>query len=171
MLIAFGGLPGAGKSTLARALAFETGAVWLRIDSVEQALRDSGDPGGDMGPAGYMAAAAVAGDNLRLGRCVVADSVNPLPVTRGLWAGAAEAAGVRLLEIEIACSDPAEHRARVETRVTDIPGHDLPDWEAVVTRDYAPWPGAVRIDTSGRDVSACLGEILALPPLRDLMSG
>lgn len=30
----FGGLPGTGKSTLARQLAERTGAVWLRVDEV-----------------------------------------------------------------------------------------------------------------------------------------
>lgn len=38
MLLIFGGLPGTGKSTIARLLAARLGAVWLRIDSIEQAL-------------------------------------------------------------------------------------------------------------------------------------
>jgi predicted kinase len=41
MLIIFGGLPGTGKTTIARALAHQIGAVHLRIDSIEQAIRDS----------------------------------------------------------------------------------------------------------------------------------
>ncbi len=40
MLIALGGLPGTGKTTIARELARQLGAVHLRIDSIEQALRD-----------------------------------------------------------------------------------------------------------------------------------
>jgi predicted kinase len=42
MLIVFAGLPASGKSSIARALAQEIGAVWLRIDSIEQAIRESG---------------------------------------------------------------------------------------------------------------------------------
>ena len=42
MLIALGGLPGAGKTAIARELAREIGAMYLRIDSIEQAIRDSG---------------------------------------------------------------------------------------------------------------------------------
>ena len=42
MLIVFGGLPGAGKTAIAQELACELGAVYLRIDSIEQAIRASG---------------------------------------------------------------------------------------------------------------------------------
>jgi predicted kinase len=41
-LIVFSGLPASGKSSIARALAQKTGAIWLRKDSIEQAIRDSG---------------------------------------------------------------------------------------------------------------------------------
>src|SRR5215469_17406369 len=41
-LIVFGGLPGAGKTAIAQELACELGAVYLRIDSIEQAIRASG---------------------------------------------------------------------------------------------------------------------------------
>ena len=40
MLIIFSGLPGSGKSTIARALAQQLGAVYLRIDTIEQAIRE-----------------------------------------------------------------------------------------------------------------------------------
>jgi len=38
MLTIFGGLPGTGKTTIARELARQTGAIHLRIDSIEQAI-------------------------------------------------------------------------------------------------------------------------------------
>ena len=41
-LIALGGLPGVGKSTLATSLARRIGAVHLRIDTIEQAMRNVG---------------------------------------------------------------------------------------------------------------------------------
>src|SRR5579872_7432462 len=83
VLIVFAGLPGTGKSTIAQQLAERLDAVYVRIDSIEQAIRASGvlPDGADIGPAGYMAAYRLAADNLRLGRAVIADSVNPLNVT------------------------------------------------------------------------------------------
>jgi predicted kinase len=41
-LFIFAGLPGVGKSTLARSLAREQEAVFLRIDTIEAALRSAG---------------------------------------------------------------------------------------------------------------------------------
>ena len=41
MLIIFGGLPASGKTTIARDLARQLGATYLRIDTIEQALRES----------------------------------------------------------------------------------------------------------------------------------
>ena len=80
VLFIFGGLPGTGKSELSRYLSRRLGAVYLRIDTIEQGLRDGGR--GVKGPEGYVAAYGVAADNLRLGLDVVADSVNPLQLTR-----------------------------------------------------------------------------------------
>lgn len=42
MLYIFSGLPGTGKSTLAQYLAKTLGAVYLRIDTIEQAMKDEG---------------------------------------------------------------------------------------------------------------------------------
>ena len=38
MLIIFSGLPGSGKSTIAQALAKQLNALYLRIDTIEQAI-------------------------------------------------------------------------------------------------------------------------------------
>ena len=48
-----------------------------------------------------------AEDNLRLACTVVADSVNPLPITREAWRAVAGRAGVPVLEIEVVCYRPA----------------------------------------------------------------
>ncbi len=151
MLYIFGGLPGTGKSTLAQHLARARQALHLRIDTIEQALREQGIP--INGPEGYVIAYRVAADNLRAGVPVVADSVNPIAVTRAAWRDVAIQAGVPFVEIEVICSNAAEHRARVETRVTDIAGLRLPTWTEVVERAYEPWDTAhLVIDTAGRTV-------------------
>ena len=141
MFVIFAGLPGAGKSTIAQQLAREVGAVYLRIDSIEQAIRASGmmAPGAEMGPAGYLAAYRVAADNLGLGRIVIADSVNPIRITRDDYRAVAERAGVGFLEVEVICSDKAEHRRRVESRATSVEGLTLPTWRQVEARCYDAW--------------------------------
>jgi len=82
MLIILGGLPGTGKTTIARELARQLGAVHVRIDSIEEAILDSGVLSSPINHAGYHVGYAVAADNLRIGRTVIADSVNPIPLSR-----------------------------------------------------------------------------------------
>ena len=93
----------------------------------------------------------VAADNLRLGMSVVADSVNPIAITRRAWRDVAAQAAVPFLEIEVICSDLREHRRRVESRASDIVGHRLPTWREVETRERDPWEtNPVVIDTAGK---------------------
>ncbi|HEY2709413.1 MAG TPA: AAA family ATPase [Caulobacteraceae bacterium] len=161
-LIVLAGLPGCGKSTLARELARRTGATWLRIDSIEVAIKASGVVPGDLKDAGYRAAHAVAEDNLLLGRDIVADCVNDWQVARDGWQETGGRAGTEVIWIEIVCSDPAEHRHRLETRVVNLPDLDLPDWTAVTGREYHAWDrDHLTIDTSGRTPEACVDEMIA----------
>lgn len=139
MLIIFSGLPGSGKSTIARALARQLGAVYLRIDTIEQAIRDADQTNKEMGPTGYFVAYELARENLALGSTVITDSVNPIQLTRDAYHDIALSAGVPCLDIEVVCSNPRLHRERVESRAADIAGFVLPDWQAVLDRDYEPW--------------------------------
>ncbi|MCD4511961.1 AAA family ATPase [Brucella pseudogrignonensis] len=163
MLIIFGGLPGSGKSTIAQSLASQINAVYLRIDSIEQAIRSSGilSPSAGVGPAGYMATYRVATDNLRLGRSVIADSVNPLEITRTAYRRVAKEADVRFLEVEVVCTDQAEHRHRVETRSPAVEGLTLPTWEQVETREYETWNcPLLRLDTARLSVEISVAKII-----------
>ena len=158
-LIVFGGLPGVGKTTIASRVAAETGAVFLRIDVIEMALHDEGVA---VEGQGYAVAYGLAESNLRLGLTVIADSVNPIPLTRAAWRAVAARAGAALVEVEVICSDLAEHRRRVENRVTDLPGFVPPTWAEVVGRDYqARGDGRLVIDTATLSAEAGVERVLA----------
>ena len=139
MLIVFSGLPGTGKTTIARELARQTGAVYLRIDVIEQAIRKAGVLAGDVGASGYGVANALALSNLQVGHTVVADCVNPVRESREAWKAVAAAAKVVLLDILVTCSDRKEHQRRVETRTGDIPGLIPPTWQSVLAHEYEAW--------------------------------
>lgn len=163
MLVILGGLPGSGKTTIARELAKRLGAVYLRIDTIEQAMFLWLDLPEDIGPAGYIIAYKVAIDNLRIRNIVIADSVNPIEITRKDWRDVATQAGTKYLEVEITCSDKTQHRHRVESREADIPGHKLPTWQAVVDRDYEPWSSAnLILDSSALSVDESVDKIITL---------
>jgi predicted kinase len=153
VLIIFGGLSGTGKTTIARELARRIDAIYLRIDSIEQAIRDCSPDAVGLDEAGYRVAYAVADDNLRIGRTVVADSVNPLKITRDAWLEVGWRAQAITKEVEVICSDSREHRARVETRKPDISGLGLPSWEQVISREYDRWDRErIVIDTASRSL-------------------
>ncbi|QKZ04415.1 AAA family ATPase [Pseudomonas eucalypticola] len=142
MLIVFSGLPGTGKTTLATSFAAATGAVYLRIDTIEQAIRSAGVLAQGVGRSGYQVANALALSNLQLGRQVVVDGVNPVLESREAWRQVAAQAGVDLLNIQVVCSNRREHQRRVETRVGDIPGLTPPTWQSVLAHEYEAWDEA-----------------------------
>ncbi len=150
-LYVFSGLPGSGKSALARLLATERGAAWLRIDTIEQGLRDlcGFEPQGE----GYRLAYRIAADNLRAGLSVVADSCNPIELTRREWEAVAAENGAMAVNIEVVCSDREEHRRRIEAR-------GWPAWSEVENREYHPWSREhIPIDTAGRTARQSFEEL------------
>ena len=159
MLYIFGGLPATGKSELAKFVATSLQAVYLRIDTIEQTLKDSGSK--ELYDEGYQVGFSVASDNLKNGLSVVADSTNPVKASRDAWVNIATRANTPYTEIEVVCSNLIEHQHRVENRKSDISGLSLPDWRSVITRRYEPWhTPRIVIDTAGKTPTQSKAELL-----------
>jgi predicted kinase len=146
MLIAMAGLPASGKSTLAEALAsrLPVPAPVVSVDPIEAAMLRSGiSRDQPTGLAAYFVAEAVADGILALGQTVIVDAVNAVEAARGQWRGLAERRGVRLVFLEVVCSDLGRHRRRLEGRSRGIEGLDEPTWESVEQRrrEFEPWQG------------------------------
>ena len=163
-LIAMGGLPGVGKSTLAERIANELGATLLSIDPIEAAIWRCGiPPSFETGLAAYVVAEAVAEQQLAAGRSAVIDAVNPIEISRQMWRELATRQGTVLLFVECVCPDLDLHRARVEGRQRNIPGMPEVPWERVqaTLEYYEPWTDArITLDTT-RPIAETLAEAMA----------
>lgn len=159
-LIIFSGLPGSGKSTLAMKLASALSATFVRIDTVEQGLRDLCDIS-EIDGKGYALSYRVAQDNLRLGNIVIADSVNPEHFTRKEWNAVATDIGADFINVEIFCSNKSEHKHRVESRGPSVQGSKPPTWEDVLNRTYHTWTDErIAMDTAGKTEEESFEDLL-----------
>lgn len=160
ILYIFSGLPSGGKSTLAQTVARQLRAVYLRIDTIEQGLRDlcSIEVQGE----GYRLAYRVASDNLSVGMSVVADSCNPIELTRREWEQVARQAQAEYVNIEVICSDSSEHRLRAEARGAEVSGLKLPTWNEIANREYHDWSvERVIVDTARRSKEESASDLLS----------
>ena len=129
---------------------------------MDQAIWASGTAPNDLRDWTYRAAQAVAADNLGLGRDVIADCVNDWQEARDGWQESGARQGAEVFWLEIVCTDPVEHRRRIETRTTDIPGLVLPDWQAVNAREYHAWNcDHLTVDTAHRSLDECVQAVLS----------
>jgi len=162
-LVVLSGLPGVGKTSVARALCAASGAAHLRIDTIEAVLRAAGERfEGDRGDLAYRVAYAQARDMLRVGRCAVIDAVHGWDGAAALWTGACADTGARLCRVALRCADEGEHRRRIETRASDIPGQPPPDWASVTARPFAPLADPdLALDTARLTPEAAVARILA----------
>ena len=149
ILYIFSGLPGSGKSTIAAHLAKYLGATYLRVDTIEQGLKDLYHS--PIYAEGYQLAYRLASDNLKQGLCVIGDSCNSVSESRVAWEQTAINAEAEYINIEIVCSNPIEHKSRVESRSSPIDGLALPTWENVQNREYQTRDSQIiSIDTAGQ---------------------
>jgi predicted kinase len=159
VLYIFSGLPGTGKSALAKNLAKKLNAVYIRIDTIEQGIRDLCNT--NVQEEGYRLAYRIAEDNLKIGNSVIADQCNPIALTREEWNNTALKNSCMYINIEILCSDETEHKNRVENRKTKIENLRLPTWEEVMKREYEPWTEEhIVIDTANKKIEECTCELM-----------
>ena len=160
-LYIFSGLPASGKSTLAKKLAEKTGFTYLRIDTLEQGLREICGIT-DIEGKGYALNHLIAKDNLLVGNNVIADMVNGWELTRNDWNNVATSVGSSFVNIQIICSDEKEHRHRVENRDVGIKNLILPTWDEVINREYHEWTmPRILIDTAGKSLEESFNQLLS----------
>lgn len=158
-LYIFSGLPASGKSTLAKLLVEKISGTYIRIDTIEQGMRElcSFKVQGE----GYRLSYRIVADNLKLGNNVIADSCNPWELTRKEWESVAIKNNADFVNIQIICSNTEEHQRRVKKRSCEIAGLTLPDWEEIQSRDYHPWQEQViTIDTADKTIENSFVEML-----------
>ena len=173
-LVAIGGLPGTGKSRLARALApglgAAPGALVLRSDEIRK-RRHGAAPEQRLPPEAYAPAenaavfaelAALAGEALRSGRTVVADAAFLRPEERAAMEAAAAAAGAPFHGCWLRA--PLDVlRGRVAARTGDASDATVAVLEAAAARDAGPivWPP---LDAASDPLPAARA-LLGLPPV------
>lgn len=116
LVVQMHGVPGSGKSTVARALARRLGAVVIDKDVIKAALLRSGVSEEQAGPAAYEVYFDMAASMVRLGHSVILDNPVYWPSVDERWRALAREAGSPLLIIECLCGDDTELRRRLATR-------------------------------------------------------
>jgi predicted kinase len=136
-LVVVSGWTGAGKSTIADALAAELPATVASFDWLMSGLRafptvwtTVEEPVEHQREVGWSLLSRVAEQQLRRGASVVLDLV-ARDVIVADWAALAAFFGARFSVLECFCTDADVHRGRIEGRSRDIPGWYELTWERV----------------------------------------
>ena len=140
VLVLFSGLPGTGKTVLARRVAQYLHIPLLAKDRIQSVLRirglsDSGTPDG------YHIMLDLADEQLSLGVSVVLDAVFPMEGFRSAARDIAHRNSANFRPIYCYCSDPSVWRERMKGREQYVPNWTPVGWEAVerLRAMYAPW--------------------------------
>ncbi len=164
VLVLVGGLPGAGKSTLATGLAAATGWALERSDEIRSAAIAGGDRYSPEAVAAvYEHLVSRARAHLALGRSVVLDASWVWGRWRRAAAEAAAETGSALVEVCCTCDDDVA-AVRIAERARR--GDDTSE-ATVAVRDLLAarlesWPSAATIDTSSGGPGAAVGAVLRL---------
>lgn len=135
----------------------------LAVDAAEAAMWRSGIDATQrdaVGLAAYAVVHTAAAAALDAGHTVVVDAVNAVAPARNAWRGLAREHGVALRWIEVVCSDPMLHRARLEGRGSRYAELAEPTWSQVQARVVEPWDDDRLVLDSVRPLAELLPEAL-----------
>lgn len=139
-LILFAGMPGSGKTTLARMVSRRLSVPVFAKDRVQRVLRDHHLADASSGD-GYYIILDLADEQLSLGLTVILDATFPLDHFRMVASEIAARHQARFCAIYCYCSDDAVWRERMTNRVQYVPGWKPVGWEDVqrMREYYQPW--------------------------------
>lgn len=139
-LILFSGLPGAGKTSLAQALAKRLKYPLFAKDRLQSQLRALGLTG-RVGKEGYELILDLAEQQLALGVGAILDGVFPLEGYRKDAATIAETHGAEFRVIYCFCSDEQLWQERMQNRRQYVPHWSPVGWDEVlkIRAYFAPW--------------------------------
>ncbi|APC97976.1 AAA family ATPase [Francisella frigiditurris] len=162
----FSGLPGVGKTTLAKRLAQAVSdSVYYRIDTIEYYLKKEYSK--DLIKQGYEITYYLAKENLELGKNVIIDCCNPVKESRELW-NKLSTDSIKVINIEVLCSNKEIHENRIESRFEENK-NKYPSWQSVLDRDYENWfdKDVIRVDTANIEIKDSLDKLMKLIKLKN----
>ncbi|HET6964130.1 MAG TPA: AAA family ATPase [Acidimicrobiales bacterium] len=160
-VVLVGGLPGTGKTTLARRLGEHTGWPVLSSDALRRATAGPG-PGVRTGSgygqgiyarpcidANYQALIRSAAERVRHGYPVILDASWSRSAWRGAAGSMARERSAQLVALEcVAPVDVARGRILARKAAGDNLSDATPEVAVEMAGSYDPWPEAVKVDTS-----------------------
>lgn len=148
-LILFAGMPGSGKTTLARLVAQDLKLPLFSKDRMQRVLRDhhlAEESSGD----GYYLILDLADEQLSLGVSPILDATFPLDHFRMVASEIAARYGANFCAFYCECSDDEVWKSRMQRRVQYVPNWQPVGWDVVLRmRDYyQPWnDNALTVDS------------------------
>ena len=157
------GVPGAGKSTLAEAIACRLNLPLISMDWLLGSLTPFGviREENAVPLASHLVTASLCA-HIRVGQSTVIDADGHRADDRRRWERLVTGQGARFIGVECVCSDAIAHQERVETRKRDIPGWPTTvSWEHVKHMHdlWEPWNEPHVVVDTRESLDQCIARI------------